>query len=148
VAGAAALLVVAAPRAEAAPGLVPVAVLTVPLVLSDVRRHRLPNALTVPLLVVGAALTLLQGAGTLVAVVATALALGVLWGTGGLGAGDVKLGAGLAAPLAGLGAEQVALGPAAAFLLAGAWVLLPGRRPGRIPLGPFLLAGFWLAAVV
>ncbi|PPF30378.1 hypothetical protein C5C18_04905 [Rathayibacter tritici] len=139
--GAALLLVIAAPRLGDAPGLVPVALVSVPLVLADVRGRRLPNAITLPLLAAGVASA--PTPGTLLAVLATALGLGTLHAAGGLGLGDVKLGAALAPPLAALGPDRVATAPALAFVLAGLWVLaLRGR--GRIAFGPFQLAAFWL----
>ncbi|WP_082844897.1 prepilin peptidase [Rathayibacter tanaceti] len=105
--GAAALLVVAAHRGV--PGLLPVALLTVPLVLVDVRERRLPNVLTLPLLVLTAVPVL--SAGALAAVLGTGVALWMLHGSGGLGLGDVKLGAALAPPLAQLGADRVSSRP-------------------------------------
>ena len=109
--------------------------------LADVRGHRLPNAITLPLLAVGAALA--PTVGTLLAVLATVLCLGLLHAVGGLGLGDVKLQAALAPPLAALGPEQVAAAPAVGFAMAGVWVLVLRVR-GRVAFGPFLLAGFWL----
>lgn len=138
--GAAALLVVAAHRGV--PGLLPVALLTVPLVLVDVRERRLPNVLTLPLLVLTAVPVL--SAGALAAVLGTGVALWMLHGSGGLGLGDVKLGAALAPPLAQLGADRVVLAPALAFVLAGVWVLVLRLRAERMPFGPFQLAAFWL----
>ncbi|PPI27546.1 prepilin peptidase [Rathayibacter sp. AY1B5] len=139
--GALVLLLVAAPHLDRAPGLVPVALASVPLVLADVRGHRLPNAITLPLLAVGTALA--PTVGTLLAVLATVLCLGLLHAVGGLGLGDVKLQAALAPPLAALGPEQVAAAPAVGFAMAGVWVLVLRVR-GRVAFGPFLLAGFWL----
>ncbi|PPH15832.1 hypothetical protein C5C36_00635 [Rathayibacter sp. AY1G1] len=139
--GALVLLLIGAPHLGRAPGLVPVALASVPLVLADVRGHRLPNAVTLPLLVVGAVLA--PTAGTLLAVLATVLCLGVLHAAGGLGLGDVKLQAALAPPLAALGPEQVVAAPAVGFAVAGLWVLVLCVR-GRVAFGPFLLTGFWL----
>ncbi|AZZ49263.1 hypothetical protein C5E02_08360 [Rathayibacter rathayi] len=139
--GAALLLVIAAPRLGEVPGLVPVALVSVPLVLADVRGRRLPNAITLPLLATEAALA--PTPETLIALLATALGLGALHAGGGLGLGDVKLGAALAPPLAALGPHRVAAAPALAFVLAGVWVLaLRGR--GHVAFGPFQLAAFWL----
>ncbi|MHC2184566.1 leader peptidase (prepilin peptidase)/N-methyltransferase [Rathayibacter agropyri] len=140
--GALALLVVAAPRAVGAPGLLPVALVSVPLVLADVRGRRLPNTLTLSLLGIGAVLA--PTGGTLAAVLATVAALGALHAAGGLGLGDVKLAAALAPPLAELGPERVALAPALAFVLAGVWALIAHGRRGRLAFGPFQLAAFWL----
>lgn len=128
-----------------------VAMATVPLVVADVRERRLPNALTVPILLAGLASTVggvVAGRtpGELPAVLATALALGVLNLAGGLGRGDVKLGTGLALPLAAVDPGLALLAPVLAFLLAGAWSLPSALRGGgeRMPFGPFQLAAFWL----
>ncbi|NQX14808.1 prepilin peptidase [Rathayibacter sp. VKM Ac-2857] len=128
-----------------------VAAATVPLVVADVRERRLPNALTVPILLAGVASTVggvVAGRtpGELPAVVATALALGLLHLAGGLGRGDVKLGTGLALPLAAVDPGLALLAPVLAFVLAGVWSLPSALRGGseRIPFGPFQLAAFWL----
>lgn len=128
-----------------------VAAATVPLVLADVRERRLPNALTVPILLAGLA-SMVGGvlAGRvpveLSAALVTALGLGVLHAAGGLGRGDVKLGTGLALPLAAVDPGLALLAPVLAFVLAGVWSLPSALRGGgeRIPFGPFQLAGFWL----
>ncbi|QHC63487.1 hypothetical protein GSU69_12890 [Rathayibacter festucae] len=128
-----------------------VAAATVALVLADVRERRLPNALTVPILLAGLA-SMVGGSlsgrtpGELPVVLATALALGVLHLAGGLGRGDVKLGTGLALPLAAVDPGLALLTPVLAFVLAGAWSLPSALRGGgeRIPFGPFQLAAFWI----
>ncbi|MCJ1699574.1 prepilin peptidase [Rathayibacter festucae] len=128
-----------------------VAAATVPFVLADVRERRLPNALTVPILLAGLASTVggvVAGRtpGELPVMLATALALGVLNLAGGLGRGDVKLGTGLALPLAAVDPALALLAPVLAFVLAGVWSLPSALRGGgeRIPFGPFQLAAFWL----
>ncbi|QHC59403.1 prepilin peptidase [Rathayibacter sp. VKM Ac-2760] len=129
-----------------------VAAVTVPLVVADVRERRLPNVLTAPILLVACASAggdALSGRmpASLPAVLATALALEVLHLAGGLGRGDVKLGAALAAPLAAIDPVLALAGPVLAFVLAGAWSLpavLSGGGAARIPFGPFQLAAFWL----
>lgn len=132
-----------------------VAVVTVPLVLVDARERRLPNAFTgaILLAVLASAIgAVLAGRvpGEILASLVTALVLGLLHAVGGLGLGDVKLGAALAFPLAAIDPARAFAGPALAFLLAGCWAL-PLLRLGnrtRIPFGPFQLAGFWLVVAV
>jgi leader peptidase (prepilin peptidase)/N-methyltransferase len=174
------------------------AAVTVPLAVTDIRSHRLPNALVVPGLVllawalVGAALRApaaalggvapggpadalvgvapggpadalvgvapggpadaLAGMG---AAAIGAVALGVGWIVGAVGMGDVKLGVwlgGMAGMTGMLGRpEGVARGLVAAGMLAGVQLvaMLAGGVPltaARIPLGPALLAAFWVAA--
>ncbi|WKK71760.1 hypothetical protein Q0F99_00685 [Rathayibacter oskolensis] len=139
--GAGALVVLVGHRGAGGAALV-IAVLTVPLVLADVRRRLLPNMLTVPILVVG----IVQQPEQVPVAAAVALGLGALHLAGGLGMGDVKLGVGLAFPLGALGAEQTIAGAGLAFLLAGLWALplvLAGDR-SRIAFGPFQLAAFWI----
>ncbi|MWV59494.1 prepilin peptidase [Rathayibacter sp. VKM Ac-2754] len=139
--GALTLGVVAVAGGAGVAGLV-IAAVSVPLVLADVRRHLLPNVLTVPILAAGA----VQAPEEVPTVAGVALVLGALHLAGGLGMGDVKLGAGLAFPLAALGSGRAAAGVGAAFLLAGVWTLpqlLAGDR-SRVAFGPFLLAGFWI----
>ncbi|MWV50493.1 hypothetical protein GRS96_14565 [Rathayibacter sp. VKM Ac-2803] len=139
--GALTLGVVAVAGGAGVAGLV-IAAVSVPLVLADVRRHLLPNVLTVPILAAGA----VQAPEEVPTVAEVALVLGALHLAGGLGMGDVKLGAGLAFPLAALGSGRAAAGVGAAFLLAGVWTLpqlLAGDR-SRVAFGPFLLAGFWI----
>ncbi|ALS57853.1 prepilin peptidase [Rathayibacter toxicus] len=132
-----------------------VAVVTVPLVLADVRERRLPNLLTGPLLLgvpAKAAADFLGGRApdAAVASLSTALLLGVLHAAGGLGLGDVKLGAALASPLSAVHPAAVVAVPALAFLLAGAWALplLLRGDCGRIPFGPFFLSAFWLVLLL
>lgn len=153
--GGAALLVVAGARPAAVGGasaaLQMVALVSVPLVIADVRQRLLPNVLTTPILLA----VIAEAAGGLVvgrpgwpvlASLATLLALGALHSAGGLGMGDVKLGAALASPLATAAPELAVAGAVLAFLLAGLWALPPllsGDR-SRIPFGPFQLAAFWL----
>ncbi|MBF4463427.1 MULTISPECIES: prepilin peptidase [unclassified Rathayibacter] len=132
-----------------------VAVVTVPLVLADVRERRLPNALTGALLVGAVAEALGSFAAGrppsgVVATVGTALALGVLHVAGGLGLGDVKLGAALACPLGLVDPLGAAFAPACAFVLAGCWAvpLLVRRDRGRVAFGPFQLAAFWIVLLL
>ncbi|WP_306233952.1 prepilin peptidase [Agrococcus beijingensis] len=116
----------------------------------DLGERRLPNAITLPLLAVGAvAASVRLASGDL----APLLALGcgalllLMAVVGGMGMGDVKLGTALAlatatlgwaAPLAGLAASVIVGG------LAGVVALALGRR--TLAFGPWLLAGNALAA--
>ncbi len=136
------------------------AVVSVPLTVIDLREHRLPNLWVMPgYLVVTAAvmgqwssqgefpwLVLWGGAGYF-------LFLLVLSFTGGMGMGDVKLAGVLGATSGMLGLEAVVLSLLFAFVLGGVVSLIllllrRGNRRTRIPFGPFLLAGFCIAASV
>jgi leader peptidase (prepilin peptidase)/N-methyltransferase len=122
----------------------------------DVREHRLPNRLVVPALAIGLLASGAQWAATgafpvwpLVAGGAYAAFLLVLCALGGMGMGDVKLGAALG--LAAWSPSVGVLSPVIAFLLGGgvSVVLLARRgRGGRIAFGPYLLAGFWAAVLL
>ena len=117
----------------------------------DVSVRRLPNPITLPLLVLGLASALWQlVAGNWVgptAALAITLLLFVMSLAGGMGMGDVKLAGALALavaeiawmPLTGLGAAFVSAG------LVGIVALV--RRRHRLPFGPFLVAGFAAALV-
>jgi leader peptidase (prepilin peptidase)/N-methyltransferase len=137
------------------------AVITVPLILIDLRLHRLPNALTYPTAVFLLALlligpfaggswqqslnVLLQG----LVPAASLLAIGLL-SRGGMGLGDVKLAAIMGWSAGWFGLAATVTGFASAFLLGGAYAVIvlvtrKGSRKSAIPFGPFLLAGFWIA---
>lgn len=127
-----------------------VAAVTPALVRVDLREHRLPNRMVVPGIAVGLVAAVLQWSPVpLLAALGYGGLLALLGVRGGVGMGDVKLGVllGLASPTAG-----VALGsPLTAFLLGGAIasVALVRRGPrARIPFGPPMLAGYWVALVV
>lgn len=119
----------------------------------DVAEHRLPNAVTLPLLLlaaIGAAVRVIA-AGDLapLAALASGGVLLVMAVAGGMGMGDVKLGSALAlatstlgwaAPLTGLAASVVVGG------LAGAVALAAGRR--SLAFGPALLVGHALAVAL
>lgn len=148
-------LAVAGPRPAAVP-LLYLAIVTPGLFRWDLRDRRLPNALVLPGYVAGGVGLVGEWAWTgvlpLTAVVASVgyfAFLLVLSLGGGMGMGDVKLAGvlGLAAGL--LGDTAALLSPMLAFLFGGAAAILALRRgPGvRIPFGPFLLAGLWLAVL-
>lgn len=118
----------------------------------DATERRLPNALTLPLLLVAAVacgVRVLTGElAPLTALVCGAVLL-LMAITGGMGMGDVKLGSALAlatatlgwaVPLAGLAASVVVGG------IAGVVALVLGRR--TLAFGPWLLVGHALVAVI
>jgi leader peptidase (prepilin peptidase)/N-methyltransferase len=126
------------------------AAVTPELIRVDLREHRLPNRMVVPGLLVGLVAAGLQWSWL---PLAAGLAFGglllVLGLTGGIGMGDVKL-----ATLIGLASPTLAVAVAASllsFLLGGmvALVVLALRgRGSRIPFGPALLAGYWIAVAL
>jgi leader peptidase (prepilin peptidase)/N-methyltransferase len=133
------------------------AAVTPALVAADVREHRLPNALVLPgypVAALGVAGEWVRtGQPPVVAVVAGAASIVLLLALslgGGMGMGDVKL-AGVLGLTAGLvGVTPAVVSPLAAFVLGGVVALVVAVRRGRdtrIPFGPFLLVGFWLAVV-
>lgn len=170
----------------AAVGTLYVAAVTAALAQYDLRERRLPDALVLPglaFVAVGAVWSALGGAGgtggaggATVVVAAVVCGLGVLLAFlvlasgGGLGMGDVKLAALLAAALAALVAER---GPPAGATVAveavaavAAWVaaslvvggltagVVLGSRGGasrgtlvELPFGPVLLVTFWAVAL-
>ena len=110
------------------------------LALIDLRHHRLPDALTLPL---GAALLLLEfhrlGEAALTAVIFGGAHLLVRRVRPSLmGGGDVKLAFGLGAPLA-----LPLLLPAAILSSAVTLGVAASRRSRRVPHGPGLLAATW-----
>lgn len=110
------------------------------LVVTDLRHHRLPDALTLPL---GVTLLLLQfhrlGAALLGAVIFGGAHLAVrTWRPTMMGGGDVKLAFGLGAVLA-----LPLLLPAAILSSAVTLVLAACKRARRVPHGPGLLAATW-----
>jgi len=136
-------------------GLTYFAATTIPLVIYDLRERRLPNKITLPgLVVVSLSLVLTLEWGKFL------LALGIsalmfLMGTllsirGWIGMGDVKLFTGLSMLLAWFDPALVwqaslwAFGVATFVVLAGFLVKKMTAR-STIALGPYLLAGFWLA---
>jgi leader peptidase (prepilin peptidase) / N-methyltransferase len=142
--------------APSAVSVIYLAVVTPWLVGIDLREHRLPNLLVVPGIGVGllscAAECTLSGRLPIVPLVAGS-AFGafllVLNLVGGMGMGDVKLGAALG--LASWNVSVAVLSPVVAFLAGGlvsVALLIAGRRGQKIAFGPFLLAGFWVAVAL
>jgi leader peptidase (prepilin peptidase) / N-methyltransferase len=142
--------------APAAVAVLYLAAVTPWLMAVDVRQHRLPNVLVLPGIGAGA----LSCAGEwlvsgqlpvvpLVAGIAYAGFLLVLHLFGGMGMGDVKLGAALG--LASWNLSIAVLSPVLAFLVGGlisVVLLIVGKRGQKIAFGPFLLGGFWAAVVL
>jgi leader peptidase (prepilin peptidase)/N-methyltransferase len=134
-----------------------VAAVSIPLVVVDVREHRLPNKLVVP----GVALAGLCGvlelvltgghnfAPLLCGALYFALML-VLSLIGGLGMGDVKLAALLGVAGGFISAEAVLAQVILSFIAGGlvAGVLWMIKRRGRIPFGPFMLLGYWVVVAL
>ncbi|MFD4638685.1 prepilin peptidase [Lentzea sp. NPDC058436] len=110
------------------------------LAMIDLRHHRLPDALTLPL---GAALLLLQfhglGAAVLSALVFGGAHLAVRWWRPAfMGGGDVKLAFGLGAALPPQSLLFAAITSSAVTILVAAF-----RRRRAVPHGPGLLAATW-----
>lgn len=140
------------------------AVSSVVLTRIDVRTHRLPNAIVLPgyAVAVGCFVAsallgwpwhrVLSAVIGMAAMLLFYLVLRVL-SRSGLGGGDVKLAGLIGLHLGWLGATPWLVGAVAAFLLGGGYAaaLLLGRRATgstRIPFGPFMLAGAWIAIVL
>ena len=135
------------------------AAVAVALALIDLDVQRLPDAIVLPSYLVAGVLlapAALLGDG-LAPVLRGLAAAAVLWVVyralahfGGMGGGDVKLAPLLGFYLGWLGWGPVAVGAFAAFLLGGlvGAVLMATRTAGRksrIPFGPYMLAGAFLA---
>ncbi len=141
------------------PAFLYLAAISVALALIDIDVRRLPNAIVLPSYVVAALLlggaVLLQGdPWVLVRVAIGAAALYafyfVLAFAGGMGFGDVKLAGVLGMYLAYLGWAELLVGVFLGFLVGGisGTLLMLTRRAGRksrIPYGPYMLVGAWLA---
>lgn len=160
----AALFVVAALRFGPSwelPAFLYLAAITVALAMIDIDVHRLPNAIVLPsylvagVLLVGAAL-LQRDPGTAVRLVLAGLALYAFYFLlaliypAGMGFGDVKLAGVLGLYLGYLGWGEVVLGGFLGFLVGGLGgvvliVLRRGGRKSKIPFGPYMLLGTWIA---
>ncbi len=135
----------------------------VALTLVDLRTHRLPNVIVLPLLAATVALfaaSCLLGApwSALVRALSAGAALFAFFallravGRGAMGGGDVKLAAVVGVALGWIGWSAVFAGALAAFILGGfvGLVLIVTRRATRstaIPFGPFLVAGAGIGMV-
>ncbi|BBX22365.1 prepilin peptidase [Mycolicibacter terrae] len=118
----------------------------------DIRQRRLPNWLTLPAAVVVPAVAAGSGRGTAAlagAAALTAVYLAVhLVVPAGLGAGDVKLAAGLGALTGSFGADVWLLAALCAPLLTGVWGLLAAlaHRGPTVPHGPSMCLASAVAA--
>lgn len=163
------LLLVAVTVARLAPEPRPVVIvlvwlacITPPLVHIDIVERRLPNRLVLPALAIAVPVTTIDAVARQAAPLGPLLmgfAVGaVLYACavfGGLGMGDVKLGALLGLAVGCFGTSAVLLFAVVSVSsagLAGAVVVLLARSRGgsagwrtRIPFGPFLLLGCWSA---
>ena len=134
--------------------------MTFPLAFIDVRQRRLPNKIVLPglaITLVGQVLSVLAGAQwqQLAVAWATAVTVFALAAVanyfGALGMGDVKLMALMTAALSWFGWQHPLIAFAVTFVLAtvGVLVLFVARRAklgSTVALGPYLLAGFAVAA--
>lgn len=143
------------------PALVVFAVASVWLSVVDVREHRLPNQVTLPLLPVLIALLALAslGTGEFSSLWRALLAAAVLFVVyfvlnlvypAGLGMGDVKLAPSIGAMLGWLSWSAVLWGSLFALFSMGvlSLVLIVLRRATMktaLPFGPFMFAGAWIA---
>ncbi|WP_424447953.1 prepilin peptidase [Microbacterium arborescens] len=136
------------------------AALSLGLSLIDIATHRLPNRLVLALAVAAsgsAALTAIDRASTrpLIGAVVAGAALFALYlllhaGRGGMGGGDVKLAGAIGLLTGPHGWEVPLVATGLAFVLGGllAVVLMTLRRADRrtrLPFGPFMLVGAWVA---
>lgn len=145
------------------PGIV-LAVATMPLVVIDLREHRLPNRITLPLVPAMLVSLLLaswgaqawpsMGRALLAGLVLTVVYLVLhLVYPAGLGLGDVKLAPSLGLLLGWLSWDAVLIGTFAAFALSalvGLALVLTRRATLKtaIAFGPFMLAGAWTAFIL
>lgn len=148
----------------ALPAMAYLAAVSIALAVIDLDVHRLPDAIVLPSYPVALALlavpTVLDadvaaGVRALVGGAALFVLYGVLWVVkpGGIGLGDVKLSGILGLYLGWHSWGALAVGAFAGFLLGGAvglTLMLVGRVrwKSKIPYGPSMLAGAWLAFVV
>lgn len=140
------------------------AVISVALTSIDLRTHRLPNRIVLPsyAVAIGCFVLAVILGGSWERLVSALVGMGALFlfylalralSRSGFGGGDVKLAGLVGLHLGWLGLTPLLAGALAAFLLGGAYatVLLLRRRATprtRIPFGPFMLAGAWIAIVV
>src|ERR1700733_7802828 len=128
------------------------AVCTIPLAWIDAAVQRLPDVLTAPAYAGTSGLLLLAAVIGGLALAAAYLALAIV-SRSAIGLGDAKLAASLGTMLAWAGWSVLVAGLLAGFLLAAVYGLgLPARRRTswrqRIPFGPFMIAGAFLALVI
>ena len=137
------------------------AILTMPLALTDIAEHRLPNALTYAGFLAGVSASIIISISErsiapfrdslLLAFISGLCFLGLnLISRGGMGMGDVKLAAMLGALLAPFGWSTLLTGFIFAFFLGATIGLLlllfkKATRKTLIPFGPYMLLGSWIA---
>ena len=147
----------------ALPAFLYLAAISVALALIDIDTQRLPNAIVLPsyavgLVLLGVAAVAQGGYGDLVrAILGMAALYGFYFGLAllypaGMGFGDVKLAGVLGLYLGWLGWAELVAGGFLGFLLGGVvgGVLMAVRRAGRkskIPFGPFMLGGAFIAVL-
>ena len=137
-----------------------VAVASIPLAWIDVREHRLPNMWVLPgyiVLLIGLGGVWVSSGEFPALAVGSAIAyfafMFLLSLIGGMGMGDVKL-AGVLGGAAGLlGLTAAVLSPVVGFIAGGVislvfMVATKAGRKARIPFGPFMLLGFWVAVAL
>jgi leader peptidase (prepilin peptidase) / N-methyltransferase len=175
-AGVAAWVLFAEPfgRADTAPHIIGVlaatlaylylAAISIALTLIDIDVQRLPNAIVIPAYAVGAVLLTLSAVLTetperLIPAAIGAIGLYVFYllltvaYPGGMGFGDVTLAGVLGLYLGFHGVGVLLVGAFAAFVLGGVFSILlmiisrAGRKT-RIPFGPWMIAGAWVAIFV
>lgn len=148
----------------ALPAYLVAALATGPLVVIDLREHRLPNAFTLPAYPVVALLLVLAGVvegqtddlvRALIAGVVVLLAFVLLHviNASGMGMGDVKLAGPLGMLLGWISWQAVMWGIFLGFATAALWsigLLITKRatRSSHIAFGPFMLLGLWLAVLL
>lgn len=137
------------------------AVVSVVLWIIDVREHRLPNRLVLPAYVVGLVMFLVSSTldADLARLVRAIASMAILFAfyfcmrlasPASIGGGDVKLAGLLGLYLGWVGWSALLFGMVSAFLIGGIHaviLILAGRadRRTRIPFGPAMLGGAWLA---
>lgn len=144
------------------PAFLYLAAVSVALALIDIDVRRLPNAIVLPSYVVAAVLlggaALLQGnSGVLLRMFIGSFALYAFYFAlafmGGMGFGDVKLAGVLGTYLAYLSWAELLVGVFLGFFvggISGTLLMLTRRasRKSKIPYGPYMLVGAWLAVFV
>lgn len=132
--------------------LVSASTLIVASVAWDLHERRIPNAWTYPGLAVGLAIAFAGGPFAGLSALAGALLAGALFlsmsviSRGGLGIGDVKLGAALGAFVGPVGAiDLVLITAVAGGLLGVAWLIAGRGRRSALPYAPALAVGGWMA---
>ena len=140
------------------------AILTMPLVIRDIKEHRLPNSLTLTGSLAALGVSILLGIrensfSPLIRSLSIALLAGSaflllnLVSRGGMGMGDVKLAVMLGALMAPFGWQVLVMGFIVAFVLGAiiGLILLASKGASRktlIPFGPYLLIGAWLSLFI